>query len=211
MYENVKNWTRNVNLFQKDFIVIPINERSHWYLAVLCYPYLEKAVPREIITVSDKDSNPDDESSSSKMTGRSRHTGDSSIRISKSNNCHSCNFYRFITTFDRSCILVFDSLGCPRPAVFRNLRLYLSLEWKNKNEVSRKFNSETVPGYCPKIPHQNNDCDCGLYLLQYFESFFKNPFNDYTPPIHLRKWFNLDEVSNKRYDILEVIDQIRKK
>ena len=27
MYDNVKNWTRNVDLFQKDFIVIPMNER----------------------------------------------------------------------------------------------------------------------------------------------------------------------------------------
>lgn len=38
--ERIKNWTKNVNLFDKDFIVIPINEDEHWYLAIICFPYL---------------------------------------------------------------------------------------------------------------------------------------------------------------------------
>lgn len=37
----VKNWTKNVNIFEKDFIVIPINENSHWFLAIICFPGLE--------------------------------------------------------------------------------------------------------------------------------------------------------------------------
>ena len=35
-YENVKRWTSKVDLFTYDYVIIPINEMSHWYLAVIC-------------------------------------------------------------------------------------------------------------------------------------------------------------------------------
>ncbi|KAI4787496.1 hypothetical protein KUCAC02_036425, partial [Chaenocephalus aceratus] len=39
-HNRVKTWTRHVDLFQKDFIFVPINESAHWYLAVICFPGL---------------------------------------------------------------------------------------------------------------------------------------------------------------------------
>jgi sentrin-specific protease 7 len=35
-FERVKNWTKNINLFVKDFVVVPINETHHWFAAVIC-------------------------------------------------------------------------------------------------------------------------------------------------------------------------------
>lgn len=43
-HDRVKNWTKNVDLFKKDFIVIPINEQSHWFLAIICFPELKGPV-----------------------------------------------------------------------------------------------------------------------------------------------------------------------
>lgn len=40
-HDRVTKWTKNVNLFDKDYIIIPINEHSHWFLAVICYPGLK--------------------------------------------------------------------------------------------------------------------------------------------------------------------------
>nr|CAB3265971.1 sentrin-specific protease 6-like [Phallusia mammillata] len=37
-HRRVQKWTRNVDLFEKDFVFIPINEASHWFLAVICFP-----------------------------------------------------------------------------------------------------------------------------------------------------------------------------
>lgn len=34
-YGSVKAWTTKVDLFKKDFIVVPINEFSHWYIAII--------------------------------------------------------------------------------------------------------------------------------------------------------------------------------
>lgn len=35
-YEAVQKWTRGVDIFNCDFVVVPINESLHWYFAVIC-------------------------------------------------------------------------------------------------------------------------------------------------------------------------------
>lgn len=35
-YEAVQKWTRSVDLFQYDYVVVPINESAHWYVAIIC-------------------------------------------------------------------------------------------------------------------------------------------------------------------------------
>ena len=40
-HKNVKRWTKNIDIFKKDFVIIPINVKDrHWYLAIICYPGL---------------------------------------------------------------------------------------------------------------------------------------------------------------------------
>lgn len=35
-YEAVQKWTRGMDIFNCDFVVVPINESLHWYFAVIC-------------------------------------------------------------------------------------------------------------------------------------------------------------------------------
>ncbi|WVQ97960.1 hypothetical protein IAU59_005080 [Kwoniella sp. CBS 9459] len=37
-YETVKKWTKGKNIFEKKFVIVPINENYHWYLAVIVNP-----------------------------------------------------------------------------------------------------------------------------------------------------------------------------
>jgi hypothetical protein len=70
----------------------------------------------------------------------------------------------------------------------------------------RKFTKDNMKGACPKVPQQPNFSDCGLFTLQYVESFFKTPIQDFELPIKsLRKWFPLDVMRNKRSDIAKII------
>ena len=46
-HDKVKRWTRKVNIFEKDFVVVPINENYHWYLCIICYPGLVQPVTME--------------------------------------------------------------------------------------------------------------------------------------------------------------------
>ncbi|KAJ7245014.1 hypothetical protein B0H12DRAFT_1187844 [Mycena haematopus] len=37
-YESVRKWTAKFNLFDKKYIIVPINENLHWYLAIIYQP-----------------------------------------------------------------------------------------------------------------------------------------------------------------------------
>ncbi|KAL6983129.1 Ulp1 peptidase [Sarracenia purpurea var. burkii] len=37
-FQRVRKWTRKVNLFEKDFVFIPVNFNYHWSLIVICHP-----------------------------------------------------------------------------------------------------------------------------------------------------------------------------
>ncbi|KAL1215843.1 putative ubiquitin-like-specific protease 2A [Cardamine amara subsp. amara] len=37
-YQRVQKWTKNLNLFEKDYIFIPINCSFHWSLIIICHP-----------------------------------------------------------------------------------------------------------------------------------------------------------------------------
>ena len=37
-HRQVRKWTRNVNIFERDFLFIPICEHLHWYLIIVAFP-----------------------------------------------------------------------------------------------------------------------------------------------------------------------------
>ncbi|XP_031779444.1 sentrin-specific protease 7 [Nasonia vitripennis] len=38
-HSGVKNWTKSIDLFNKQYIIIPVNHNNkHWFLTVICYP-----------------------------------------------------------------------------------------------------------------------------------------------------------------------------
>ena len=94
----------------------------------------------------------------------------------------------------------------------QTLRDYLACEWRERmqdQEGPREFTKLNMPGCSPKVQQQPNFSDCGIYLLQYVESFFKTPIHDYTLPItSLKTWFPEDEVRNKRAKIASLIRQL---
>ncbi|XP_010277496.1 PREDICTED: probable ubiquitin-like-specific protease 2B [Nelumbo nucifera] len=47
-FQRVRKWTRKVNLFEKDYIFIPVNFNLHWSLMVICHP-------GEIVNFKDED------------------------------------------------------------------------------------------------------------------------------------------------------------
>lgn len=54
---------------------------------------------------------------------------------------------------------------------------YLESEWEVRRGTSRDFGPDQMQSSHCKVPLQDNCSDCGLYLLQYVESFLqvKNP------------------------------------
>ncbi|NWU97470.1 SENP6 protease, partial [Upupa epops] len=335
----VKTWTRHVDIFEKDFIFVPLNEAAHWFLAVICFPGLEKPKYEpnphyhESATTQLKSPSPDGESnapsplpndfdaqnspsksiakktltkkyntalidtetedSESLCCRRSPCRGKSAfkkltqiesdveepktavsacpkldhrtldengiqgefttanqsvdglhkIRLNYSedsadgtklnedelidfsedqdnqgdssddggladDNCNSemGQWYLKPTICKQPCILLMDSLRGPsRSNVVKTLREYLEVEWEVRKGNKRSFSKDVMKGSNPKVPQQNNFSDCGVYILQYVESFFENPILSFELPMNLTDWFPRPRMKTKREEIRKII------
>jgi hypothetical protein len=66
---------------------------------------------------------------------------------------------------------------------------------------------ERIKGHNVLCPQQDNFSDCGVYLLQYVESFFVGDkrIADFRIPFKgLKEWFSSDRMRRKRKDISEL-------
>ncbi|XP_058032101.1 sentrin-specific protease 6 [Ahaetulla prasina] len=333
----VKTWTRHVDIFEKDFIFVPLNEAAHWFLAVICFPGLEKPIYeanpyyQENVSTQVKSSSLDqDRSASSPVCAEmdllqqspltrklfskkhiaeltdtntdseeseplycKRNSSEKSgfkklnnlnaveefrtmepmcpkhdLKTSEANgmqnehkihiqasdglqkirlNCSeksadsnklnedelidfsedqdnqenssdddgladdNCNselgqWHLKPTICKQPCILLMDSLRGPsRSNVVRTLREYLEVEWEVRKGNKRSFSKDVMKGSNPKVPQQNNFSDCGVYVLQYVESFFETPILSFELPMNLTDWFPRPRMKTKREEIKNII------
>lgn len=232
-YLRVKNWTRNVNIFKKDFLIIPINKNNHWYLAIICYPYLdEPQYQKNEVTSENLKENAGSNSSFlscfSNEQSQDKKNDPVIPRIDTSNlnlvdesadeaDDEIDDLKNKSTNLDLGpCvkmpgILMFDSLlNKKKRRVMATLKQYLQCEWDSKYskiEGKREF-SESLLGSTVEVPSQTNFFDCGIYLLQYVEHFFKKPIKDYNLPINLENWFPTSLINRQRNSIKEIIIQL---
>ncbi|XP_067132047.1 sentrin-specific protease 6-like isoform X2 [Centruroides vittatus] len=271
-HSQVKTWTRHVDIFEKDFIIIPINQNSHWFLAIICFPGL---VPEKTITVINSSESPAGEMEpspspspspspapspsqkfshvSSPASKNQQNIGyvDDEYQINPRTNedqeneismdsespippkCKNIETQEYpeeplSTSMDfeetgiekkecseiekQPCILMFDSLAGPsRWRIVSTLREYLAVEWYTKKGKQRIFDRDTMRGFTPRVPQQTNYSDCGIYVLQYVESFFKKPLQKFSSPLpSLEDWFTEESIMQKRDELRTLILQLQK-
>ncbi|XP_051870835.1 sentrin-specific protease 7-like isoform X2 [Pristis pectinata] len=241
-HQRVKTWTRHVDIFTKDFIFVPINEESHWYLAVICFPGLDQIIYESDLTNEPKAnrllSNPSSIHSNSENisrdhisspdetdgnTSQSVPSEDSEDKDSSTAPCVTPSTSPSPSTQEcikvpknlhqqrerilkQPCILIMDSLrAASQLHTVKILREYLQIEWEVKKGGQRNFTADKMKGSVPRVPKQDNSSDCGIYLLQYVESFFQNPITNFDLPLQLDKWFLRQEVKKKREEIQDLI------
>ncbi|KAB5526181.1 hypothetical protein PHYPO_G00148760 [Pangasianodon hypophthalmus] len=196
----VRTWTRNVDIFSKDYLFIPVNQEAHWYLVVICFPGLlqPECVPwKKSQTGSSVD-----------PKGKSK---DSALKSSDLPDCTVLTCQRNMVT-RRPCILIMDSLKLSyHYRIYTLLQEYLQVEWEVRRGTPRVFNNDSIKGSHCKVPLQDNSSDCGLYLLQYVESFLQNPVVHFDLPLRLERWFPRQQVHRKRAELRELVLQLYQK
>ncbi|XP_056116668.1 sentrin-specific protease 7 isoform X2 [Rhinichthys klamathensis goyatoka] len=207
-HQRVRTWTRHVDIFDKDFLFVPVNQEAHWYLVVICFPGLEepqyvKRDGSEGLGESEGEIHGENRSNSDE----DKTTDDSRIKSSTSHplNCTE-NTCKRHTVCKRPCILIMDSLKLSvHERIFKLLREYLQVEWMAKRGCYRDFSVDHMVGSHCKVPLQDNSSDCGLYLLQYAESFLQDPVLHFDFPLRLDRWFPRQQVRGKREEIRDLI------
>eukprot|EP01103_Thecamoeba_quadrilineata_P010933 TRINITY_DN2492_c0_g1_i4.p1 TRINITY_DN2492_c0_g1~~TRINITY_DN2492_c0_g1_i4.p1 ORF type:complete len:438 (-),score=72.57 TRINITY_DN2492_c0_g1_i4:36-1304(-) len=100
------------------------------------------------------------------------------------------------------CILYLDSLGGSGMSAVSLVRKYLNLEWEQDPLPGEPVYTEaTIPDFSPKVPHQLNSSDCGVYVLHYVERFCLRP----SPSSLNEHWFTSEEISRKREEIKRIL------
>uniref|UniRef100_A0A8D2DD01 Sentrin-specific protease 7 n=1 Tax=Sciurus vulgaris TaxID=55149 RepID=A0A8D2DD01_SCIVU len=205
-HKRVRTWTRHINIFNKDYIFVPVNESSHWYLAVICFPWLEEAVYEDFPQTVPQQSQTHQSQLDNKTIENDLHATSSLSLSAEDSQGTEMNMSVPKKMCKRPCILILDSLKAASiQNTVQNLREYLEVEWEVKRKTHREFSKTSMVDLCPKVPKQDNSSDCGVYLLQYVESFFKDPIVNFELPIHLEKWFPRHVIKTKREDIRELI------
>ncbi|CAF3438305.1 unnamed protein product [Rotaria sp. Silwood1] len=247
-YNRVKRWLRDVDIFSKDYLILPINQTAHWYIVVIQY---HNNVPTEGDLISDDDDNhgktltdnrlnlkkkknteciiepivnnniPGEASSSSTSNIHLIEVLDEADEVIIDNNNHIKTDNETTTNpKNRSqtpAIIMFDSLRSgSKNRVAATLREFLQLEYDHKKtlpvrSLARKiFNIDTIPTIEAAVPQQPNYFDCGLYILQYMESFFahRSPTINFQSSSTFANWCEKNSMgSSKRKQIFDIINQ----
>ncbi|CAH8867784.1 unnamed protein product [Trichobilharzia szidati] len=231
-HASVAKWTRRVDLFSKDYIIIPINESSHWFVALVCYPWMAGMVSYTALY---------DEEVYHLCQLTEEFTDVDNIEFS--GDAHSLNIGEEVIqrlptdfqgeAFDRwrrkrlawlrkcginamPCILLFDSYPTQtRITNLHTIRNYLQAEWitrRSREDGLLHFDKDTIRGFSPRVPIQSNLVDCGIFLLHYIEMFFKKPVQSYTKQYfqnEMASWFPGSTVSEKRTLIHDLMVRLR--
>jgi Ulp1 family protease len=114
-------------------------------------------------------------------------------------------------------IIVFDSLRAgSKTRVAATLREFLQHEYDHKKtlpvgSLARKiFNLDTIPMIEAAVPQQPNYFDCGLYILQYMESYFahRSPTTNFQLSSTFANWCEKTSMgSSKRKQVFNVINE----
>lgn len=150
----VSRWTKNVDLFDMDYIIVPVNLTGHWSLFVIVKPGLVAGVQsdinvRTIVNQSKRANNGDQPSILSSSQG---------LNVTET------------TPFPY--IMYMDSLLLHAAStITRNLRHYLMEEWKARKGPTSpnkelNINANNCITVKVNVPRQQNGTDCGVYVIE---------------------------------------------
>ncbi|XP_052358271.1 sentrin-specific protease 7-like, partial [Oncorhynchus keta] len=224
-HQRVRTWTRHVDIFNKDYLFVPVNHKAHWYLVVICFPGLEQAQHEEWSGPAGVEANggkrkcqpqastgPSPEASNPKLQNGAGGTGgDSGKPTLRTHNPPACtqDGCQRETIIKKPCILIMDSLKISyHESIYKLLRDYLHVEWEVRRGTRRDFTVDSMKASHCTVPLQDNSSDCGLYLLQYVESFLQNPVVHFDLPLRLERWFPRQQVWRKREEIRSLVMEL---
>lgn len=194
-YAGVANWTKTVNLFDRDYVVVPVNESAHWYVMIICnlrslrkddQPAVEEdAAPGIPFATNGADDETTLRISPSSDVAKECTNTDTLLSEPVDITLDSVNrrrpgskkaFKPSLKKYDigRPVIITLDSLNLNRSPTATILKEYLVQEAKEKHNFD--IDIRDIAGMTAKqIPLQSNFSDCGLYLCMYLEQFIHDP------------------------------------
>jgi Ulp1 protease family, C-terminal catalytic domain len=191
----VSKWTakRNINVFEKKFVFIPINEALHWSLCVVVNPGSivddDEDAPMACMILLD------------------------SLKAHKKKKV-SQQVRRWLNSEWRR-------INCVKEEPFADENHFPLLDPKSESyhfcfysAVYAGINADLLPCAIPTVPYQNNSCDCGVFVCRYAYSVYALRGRDFR---RNKQWFaedltriepfrfNMEDIARLRRDIKTLI------
>uniref|UniRef100_A0A1I7RPL3 ULP_PROTEASE domain-containing protein n=1 Tax=Bursaphelenchus xylophilus TaxID=6326 RepID=A0A1I7RPL3_BURXY len=182
-YNSLKSWTKNVNIFEKDYVVVPINEDAHWYLAVIVNP-------RAGIVLKED-------------------TAPTVIEVPKPSGAHAdVPVFIFDSLMDANDVKrhqkVVEFLSHYVSMEFKEKKEELSLPGCGYRQQAFQLH---VPN---NMPQQTNHYDCGMFLLVFAEAFLRRSpkIGEFTKSTDFMDLFGQINLRGKRQQIKKIIQDL---
>ncbi|KAK7545066.1 uncharacterized protein J3D65DRAFT_664264 [Phyllosticta citribraziliensis] len=222
-YGNVVRWTSKIDLFSRDFVIVPVNDAEHWHLAIIVnMKNISKSLDErkrldEEATASDQTAEGDEVQPQSELKQNLFKTlgaGKSGKLSAKSNNRLNSPAKAAVkktSSIDPDCttVIVFDSLGATHPKTVKTLKQYIIAEAKAK--LGLALTARDIQTINAKdIPLQPNYYDCGVFVCGYFEKFMQDPDGFvkkimYKEMDRVQDWPNLDPLNIRRSTLMTLL------
>lgn len=148
IHKRVERWTKNVDVFSKDILLIPVHRAMHWSLAVVIYPgEYAKMIHNRYVKISPKQGD-------RKKVDKSKRP---CIALMDSIQTHKlADVKRYLRRW-----LLFEWLNRYPGLVDSKSAMVETAENVDKDA--------DLPGTQVAVPRQYNSCDCGVFVLRYAE------------------------------------------
>ncbi|VDN59105.1 unnamed protein product [Dracunculus medinensis] len=200
-YKSVRNWTKNVDIFDMEYVVVPINEDIHClrYLAIIVRP---GSAISAIVNESCNSSNSQMVKIMNKDYGKKPEKNEYQQK--------QC------LRFKKAQIIIFDSLVDGHFSKRRHtatiLRDYLECEFNDKKKdysLEQYYCKERIEKILPRfLPQQKNYTDCGLFLLKYSYLFLLRPPLFILHTDSFMRWYPQFTIDGMRNFILDKIKSL---
>ncbi|XP_024527147.1 ubiquitin-like-specific protease 1D [Selaginella moellendorffii] len=156
-FSKLRKWTKGIDIFSKSYLFLPINDRLHWSLAIVCFSLSDGGLTPYIFHLDSLD------------------------------NGHSSR------------------------ELFKYIQKYLELEHAQMETAIEIKWRETVKKRV-EVPRQENEYDCGLFLLYYIKRFVETAplpckLTD-TTSLFGKRWFKPSDASMLRWTIREILENL---
>lgn len=236
-YDGVKSWTKNINLFTRDYAIVPVNESYHWYAMIICNlrslkkDDLDDGLGTDEVvelTESPEEHEPARDDQSKDILHSDVVCRDANMHDVRAEQEHDLNTIRKLPgrrklaqrtprkyALTQPIVMTLDSLDIPRSTTAGTLKDYLIREAQEKAQL--EIDKSEIQGMTAKqIPLQGNYYDCGLYLCMYLEQFMANPskfvrsiLQGDTDAVKWPKRPKSDALRDRLYQLLQQLHQLQ--
>ncbi|PBK62408.1 cysteine proteinase [Armillaria solidipes] len=168
-YDDVRRWTSKIDIFAMTYLIIPIHEGIHWYLAIICNPGC-------MILPAEPEKETEVEGEERSDTGKGSAEGEiftlDSLSSEHQDTLTALSNFLVLEASDKK------GVQTTRQPITQSASVSVIMDTHRKLTIVQ-------------VPRQRNSYDCGIYLIHFAETFMSEPSRYHKLMVGSCLWSNM--------------------